>query len=394
MLLSRLNPETSSYGTCGMARLSRAEVIDPNDVTIVHVINRTVRRCFLLGNDDASGRNFDHRRIWIEELLQQFAACFGIDLLTFSLLSNHYHLILRTRPDLVAKWNDTEVARRWLTICPSGRGKNKKSKPTEAELSSFCNCPQKIAEARERLSSVSWWMRLLNQRVAQRANREDGEHGRFWQDRFRAIRLIDEESLLACAVYVELNPIRAAMAEKIEDSDFTSIQRRIEAEKQSAEESPDSGPTLADDSADASADGASTRPTPTLTPGERRDAFLAKLTLEESDVGVGSGVSATGKRCSDKGFLQMDLPTYLELLDWTARQIVPGKAGCTPQETPPVLKRLGLQPTSWRELVMDFEKSFIHLAGRCDRIASQRSHCSGRRFCIPARTRALIPAPN
>ena len=99
-----------------MVRLSRAEVIDPNEVSVVHVINRTVRRCILLGDDPISGKNFDHRKLWIETLLEQFAAQFGIDLLAFSLLSNHYHLILRTRPDVVASWDDTEVARRWLMI--------------------------------------------------------------------------------------------------------------------------------------------------------------------------------------------------------------------------------------------------------------------------------------
>ena len=109
-----------------MARLSRAEVIDPNRVTIVHVISRTVRRCFLLGDDPISGKNFDHRKVWIEELLEHFAGSFGIDFLAFSLLSNHYHyhyhLILRARPDVVASWDDTEVARRWLKpFAPSDR---------------------------------------------------------------------------------------------------------------------------------------------------------------------------------------------------------------------------------------------------------------------------------
>ena len=125
---------------------------------IVHVISRTVRRCFLLGDDPVSGQNFDHRKLWIEELLEHFAAHFGIDLLAYSLLSNHYHLILRTRPDVVANWDDTEVARRWLMRCPlrncqcqRGKCQAKHRKPTEAELNSIRNCPIKLAEARERL---------------------------------------------------------------------------------------------------------------------------------------------------------------------------------------------------------------------------------------------------
>ena len=362
-----------------MARLSRSEVIDPDEVTIVHVINRTVRRCFLIGNDTVSGRNFDHRKVWIEELLQHFAACFGIDLLCYSILSNHYHLILRTRPDVVLQWDDTEVARRWLMICPTRKFRGRPADPTEAELNSIRNCPVKLAQVRERLSSVSWWMRLLNQRVAQRANREDEQSGRFWQDRFRAIRLIDEESLLACAAYVELNPIRAAIAETLEQSDHTSIQRRIESVRQKQNAYQTTSPS------DKRRNDRKRR--------QYRDMFLAKLTINETADRAGPVPSETGLRCSDKGFLSMKLTDFLELLDWTARQVVPGKRGTTPIEIPPVLKRLGLETSSWRELVTSFEDTFSHLAGRCDRMDLTRSHLTRRRFRVRSRARKLLPAP-
>jgi REP element-mobilizing transposase RayT len=84
-----------------MSRMSRAEIFDPNKVAIGHFYTRTVRRCFLMGEDPVSSKNFDHREAWIENYLQQFAAQFGIDLLAFSILSNHFHLILRPRPDVV-----------------------------------------------------------------------------------------------------------------------------------------------------------------------------------------------------------------------------------------------------------------------------------------------------
>ena len=63
-----------------------------------------------------------------------------------------------------------------------------------------------------------------------RANGEDGKGlGRFWQGRYKAVRILDEESLLACAAYIDLNPIRADMAETLEQSDYTSVQRRVQA---------------------------------------------------------------------------------------------------------------------------------------------------------------------
>ena len=341
-------------------------MIDPHEVNIVHVINRTVRRCFLFGDDPLSGKNFDHRKDWIEQLLEDFAACFGIDLLCYSILSNHYHLILRTRPDVVASWNDTEVARRWWMICPLRKIDGKPAEPTEAELNSIRCCPVRLAEIRQRLSSVSWWMRLLNQRIAQRANQEESESGRFWQDRFRAIRLIDEESVLACAAYVELNPIRAAIAQTLEASEHTSVKRRVEAEVAKAGSGNQS-------------------------PQQRRDAFLAKLTLDEANGSVGPVPSETGRRCSDKGFLPMTTCEYLELVDWTARQVIAGKRGATPKDAPPILKRLGLELSSWRELVWSFEATFSHVAGRCHRVSSFRSHLTRRRFRMRSSARKLLP---
>ena len=66
----------------------------------------------------------------------------------------------------------------------------------------------------------------MSQNIAQRANKEDGEVGKFFQARCRAVRLLDETAILACEAYVGLNPIRAAIAETVEDSDFTSAQKR------------------------------------------------------------------------------------------------------------------------------------------------------------------------
>jgi len=54
-----------------MVRLARAEVFDSAEIAIAHVYNRTVRRCFLMGDDAVSGKNFDHRKVWIEDYLRQ-----------------------------------------------------------------------------------------------------------------------------------------------------------------------------------------------------------------------------------------------------------------------------------------------------------------------------------
>jgi hypothetical protein len=322
-----------------------------------------------MGDDALSGKNFDHRKVWIEEYLRQFAAYFGIDLICYAIMSNHFHLILRSRPDVVATWDNREVARRWLMICPVRRSADSQPlAPNEAEINSIANCPVKCRDIRKRLSNFSWWMRLLCQRVAQRANNEEKERGKFFQDRYGATRLIDEASLLACAAYVDLNPIRAAMAMTLESSDHTSVQTRIEAmtthetDQNGSEQDP---------------------------PG---DAFLSPLTINEQTDPIGPAPSQNGKRCSDKGVLAMPIEKYLALLDWTARQSVPGKRGCTPGELPPVLKRLGLGSKTWCELVSDFGKLFCHVAGRPEHVDTIRSHRTHRRYYLRRRARELFAA--
>ena len=62
-----------------MVRLARVELFDPSEVKILHVIGRVTRRCFLFGFDPVSGKNFDHRKVWIKEQLKRQAANFGID---------------------------------------------------------------------------------------------------------------------------------------------------------------------------------------------------------------------------------------------------------------------------------------------------------------------------
>ena len=255
--------------------------------------------------------------------------------------------------------------------------------PTESELNAIRCCPVKRAEIRQRLSNISWWMRLLCQRVAMRANREDEENGRFFQDRYKAVRLLDEASLLACAAYVDLNPIRAAIAETLETSDHTSLQRRIETLKNQTQDTPQ-------DDKQSSPPPATREPVVPLR--RKADRFLAPLTIDERIDAAGPCASATPGRCSDKGFLALSMADYLQLLDWTARQVARGKQGVTPDAAPPVLQRLGLAATAWTELVHDFGQLFATVAGRPSSVDATRSHLTHRRFRVRRRVRELLPA--
>ncbi len=374
-----------------MARLARVEVFASDEIAIVHVMNRTVRRCFLMGNDPLTGKNLDHRKAWMETELQHLAKNLGIDLLCYAILSNHFHLVLRSRPDVVRQWDDSEVARRWLMLCPKRRNADgRPEEPNEFELNSIRNDPVKLKQIRSRLSDVSWWMRLLSQKIAQRANHDDKEVGKFWQARYRAVRLLDETAILACAAYVDLNPIRAAMAQTIETSEYTSAQQRaLELSESRRQRLPQEVQKESFDKRESASTFHST-PNQNLSSSKPITKSLCPLSLDELKGELRACCHHSGHRASDKGFLPMSVADYLTLLDWTARQLRSDKRGSTPETAMPIFERLGIDADIWCELTRDFGRLFSTVAGKPKVIEMTRSRSRHQRYKIRSRARELL----
>ena len=99
-----------------MAAYARREIVRDGEVGVYHCWARCVRRAFLGGVDPLTGHSFGHRREWLHQLQQQLAGLFGVEIAFHAEMSNHVHLVLRTRPDVVATWSDQDVVRRWLKI--------------------------------------------------------------------------------------------------------------------------------------------------------------------------------------------------------------------------------------------------------------------------------------
>ena len=166
---------------------------------IYHCFSRCVRRAFLCGFDTLTLRDFSHRKAWLVDRLRYLAAIFAIEVCAYAIMETHYHSILRTRPDIVALWSDGEVATRWLTLFPRHRDKyGTPSLPTEQDISALADCPERIAQLRKRLCSLSWFMGRLNEFIARAANKEDKVKGRFWGSRFECQALLDDAAT-ACA---------------------------------------------------------------------------------------------------------------------------------------------------------------------------------------------------
>ena len=205
---------------------ARGTIIDLDSTPYYHCICRCVRRAFLCGEDKFSGKNFEHRRQWAIERLGFLTDVFVIEVASYAIMSNHYHLVLRVDKDRALDWSEAEVIARWKRLCRIPEVVIQYQKNPQLEgVNSVAQAI--ITQWRERLTDISWFMRFLNEHLARKANDEDNCKGRFWEGRFKSQALLDEAAVLTAMSYVDLNPIRAKMAKTPEASDYTSIQQRI-----------------------------------------------------------------------------------------------------------------------------------------------------------------------
>jgi hypothetical protein len=202
-------------------------LVDPVNECDYHLVSRCVRRAFLCGVDDYDDRDHSHRRAWLVDRMRQLAPCFAVDVYAHTILDNHFHLVLRHDPLAHRDWTDDEVAWRWFeAFPPSRRGAvAEELKPERREL--MLGDPERLARARRTLGSMSDFMKHLKQPVARRANLEDDRTGHFFEQRFYSGALLTGEALVAAMAYVDLNPVRAKLAERIEEIRDTSICDRL-----------------------------------------------------------------------------------------------------------------------------------------------------------------------
>jgi hypothetical protein len=181
----------------------RNRQVSLEDTPYYHCISRCVRRAHLCGTDAHTGFNFEHRRQWIVDRIKLLCSVFDVD--------------------EVEQWSDTEVAHRWMQIFSGPLLMHQYLSNASLTVTELERVADLFSTWRGRLSDLSWLMRCLNEPIARMANAEDHCSGRFWEGRFKSQALLDARAVLACMAYVDLNPIRAAMAKTPEQSDYTSI---------------------------------------------------------------------------------------------------------------------------------------------------------------------------
>ena len=310
--------------------MPRSQLVSLDATPYYHVVSRCVRSQYLCGFDAQTGRDFSHRRDWIRARVFELAEVFAIDVCAYAVMSNHCHLVLSVDQESALGWDDREVARRWMKLFGGTalvRSFAAGEQLSEAQLAAAV---LKVAEYRKRLSDISWFMRCLNEPIARMANAEDNATGRFWEGRFKSQALLDEAALIAAMAYVDLNPIRAGMAQTPEESDYTAIQQRIlEHDPMIADQKPEALEKLPEDLKTA----------------------IGKLMPFSDQTNV--------DQCPDNSerTIPYEIRDYLELVDWSGRAVVEGKRGSIPENLPPILERLKIDPAAYIKFINRSEKT-------------------------------------
>jgi hypothetical protein len=178
-----------------------------------------------------------------------------------------------------------------------------------------------LRKLRHQLSDISWWMRLLQQRVAQLCNREDNQTGTFWQSRFRSVLLLDAMSHLAAIANVDLAAVSVKMGKPISASTFTSdVYRRMELQNESEMHTS----SLQSDSSEVSNDSAAALPenlTDIANTVRRDGRHLAPIFSSDEIATIAARLAGwiNQLRCSDDSMLNMKLRHYVELLERTTQ---------------------------------------------------------------------------
>ncbi len=308
---------------------ARKYLISVADTPYYHVTSRCVRRAFLCGVDRFSGQSYEHRRDWIEARIRLLSSLFTVEIAAYAVMSNHYHLVVRLAPDEARSWSGDEVLNRWCTLFkgPLLVQRFRAGEPLSSAERGTVN--DLIAVFRRRLTSLSWFMKCLNEPIARRANAEDGCTGHFWEARFRSQALRTERALLSAMAYVDLNPVRAGIARTPEASEYTSLRARLRPD-----EANRNARRRLNELADRGEIEATDRP---LRPLQRF-----------ADQGRGSS-AASGDA------LPVKFRQYLSLVDMVGRPGRRGKRGRIDRDCRPILERLGLSQTQWSAACSEFE---------------------------------------
>jgi len=193
-------------------RQLRIKVPSETGAAVYHCISKTAGGLRLF---DAPAKEVFRRQMW------ETADFCGVDVLTYDLLSNHFHILaLVPRKTEIS---DTELLRRFeVRHPPSDRAKPSCLRSVQAMLA--LNGPEAQAWRKQQLAmmgDISQYMKLLKQGFSIWYNRSHCRLGTLWAERFKSeIVEVSLRSLATVAAYIDLNCVRAGLHSDPKDYRF------------------------------------------------------------------------------------------------------------------------------------------------------------------------------
>jgi len=165
-------------------------------------------------------------------MIHQVADFSGVDILTFCLMNNHFHVLVRVPGS--TRVPDRELMRRFRVLYP---------KPTFYQTATASVMERRLEaggeeaeEIRERLlarmGDVSAFMKTLKQRFSTWFNKTHRRYGPLWSDRFKSVLVEGEGHVLqTMAAYIDLNPVRAGIVVDPKDYRFSGYSEAVAGRK-------------------------------------------------------------------------------------------------------------------------------------------------------------------
>ena len=126
-------------------------------------------------------------------------------------MGNHFHLLVKIKTS--ENYSDSDVRRRVGLYY-----QDEDRVVTEGQIPFF----------RDKMSSLSEFVKEIKQRFSRYYNKLHGRRGYFWGDRFKSVIVENGDTLVNCLAYIDLNPIRANIVKRPEDYRWSSIGYHIQ----------------------------------------------------------------------------------------------------------------------------------------------------------------------
>jgi len=180
-----------------------------------HVMSRTAGGEMLFGDIEKEAFVRVMRR------LERFA---GVEILTFAVMSNHFHLLVRVpdRAKFLRRFEGPQGEEKLLEHLTLLYSKAYVT-ALRHELSDLRSkgmhgpAEELLERYRSRFCNLSQFVKELKERFSRWFNKHHGRHGTLWMDRYKSVLVQDGDALRTMAAYIDLNPVRAGLAQDPKD---------------------------------------------------------------------------------------------------------------------------------------------------------------------------------